>query len=115
MDNQDELLAKDKEFLLEMKRRLERGRDGDPTQFEFLENMIDDWIHELSSTRHSTSDEKRLEEDAKRYRLLRLHTAPARLAESLGVECEDLEPDELLEERVDKLVDAALSHKEEAE
>lgn len=38
---------KDLAFLEEMKDRLERGRNGDPTQLDYLAQMIGDWIYEL--------------------------------------------------------------------
>ena len=38
---------KNLEFLQEMRERLERGRNGDPTQLDYLAQMIADWIIEL--------------------------------------------------------------------
>ena len=37
----------DLNFLKEMKERLKLAREGDETQFDFLAQMIDDWIAEL--------------------------------------------------------------------
>lgn len=38
---------RDLEFLKEMKERLERARNGDETEYDFLAQMIEDWIAEL--------------------------------------------------------------------
>jgi hypothetical protein len=47
--------------------------------------------------------------DAERYRIARRNIAPARLAESLEVDCPDLEHWETLASRVDSLCDAAIA------
>lgn len=39
----------DIDFLREMKTHLTAGRSGDPTEFEMLEKMIEDWIDELGN------------------------------------------------------------------
>ena len=41
--------SRDLEFLKEMKERLELARNGDETEFDFLAQMIDDWIAELDA------------------------------------------------------------------
>jgi hypothetical protein len=38
---------RDAEFLSEALDRLRKGREGDPTQFELLEQMLSDWQSEL--------------------------------------------------------------------
>jgi hypothetical protein len=38
---------KDLEFLREMLQRLNKGRNGDPSELEMLEKMIKDWIDEI--------------------------------------------------------------------
>ncbi|KAF1003915.1 MAG: hypothetical protein GAK28_04378 [Luteibacter sp.] len=38
---------RDLAFLREMKERLEKGRNGDPTQLDYVAQMIDDWMAEL--------------------------------------------------------------------
>lgn len=41
--------SRDLDFLREMQERLERARNGDETEFDFLEQMIADWIEELDA------------------------------------------------------------------
>ena len=42
------MTGKDLAFLVEMRGRLEKGRSGDATQLDYLAQMIEDWIHELT-------------------------------------------------------------------
>jgi len=37
----------DLQFLMEMKERFDKGRDGDDTQFDYVNQMLEDWISEL--------------------------------------------------------------------
>ncbi len=43
---------RDLAFLTEMKERLEKGRNGDPTQLDYLAQMIDDWMVELELSKN---------------------------------------------------------------
>lgn len=44
-------MEKDLEFLKEMKQKLQDAIDGkDTTKFEFVQQMIDDWIDELEKS-----------------------------------------------------------------
>ncbi len=42
------ITGKERAFLVEMRGRLEKGRNGDATQLDYLAQMIEDWIHELT-------------------------------------------------------------------
>ena len=46
MNEQDK---KDLAFLKEMRDRLTKARNEDATQFDYVEQMIDDWVLELES------------------------------------------------------------------
>lgn len=40
---------RDAEFLTEAEDRLQKGRDGDPTQLDYLAQMLRDWREELQA------------------------------------------------------------------
>lgn len=54
---------KDLKFLEEIKTRLQTSRQ-DVTQFEMVETMIDDWIHELKEATPQSQADKANEQDA---------------------------------------------------
>lgn len=40
---------RDAQFIAEAEARLEKGRNGDPTQLEYLAQMLRDWREELEA------------------------------------------------------------------
>lgn len=40
---------RDAEFLAQAEERLQKGREGDPTQLDYLAQMLSDWRQELEA------------------------------------------------------------------